>query len=353
MNYPMMTMSIATSSPPTFHRRHLDAETKRNIIAALLKRQPESSDRTIGKMVDSDHKTVAKVRAKLEDVGTIPHVETRTDSKGRKQPSKKPERQPTELEALRERAGKLGYKLRKRGDSYGLIPTDGEGTQSWGPIESTPSMLDIMEGKIASQIYSPCGARMEGANNSKVWLAANPGATMEDFEKALPPAPTGCDLESPEPAEQTALQPTDDADASAGKRKAESETAEPPIKVESLYSISHCLEQIQLSLSAAIKDLKHNDPQAVDVLFDKIEGCVARTRAVVAERTLTWEWSATLELWEANPKGGGYVVDRSGMIDLKTGEHKRDGYYRLVWWPADNDFEIVHIGDDFSSGRCS
>jgi hypothetical protein len=79
-------------------------------------------------------------------------------------------------------------------------------------------MLDIMEGKVAYQAYTHCGMRIDGMNNSQTWLAANPGATMEDFEKALPPAPTGCDLddESPEPAEQTPLsQPTDDADASA------------------------------------------------------------------------------------------------------------------------------------------
>jgi hypothetical protein len=41
----------------------------------------------------------------MEDVGKLPHVETRTDSKGRKQPSKKSE--PTELDALRERAASL------------------------------------------------------------------------------------------------------------------------------------------------------------------------------------------------------------------------------------------------------
>jgi hypothetical protein len=72
------------------HRRHLTAEDKRKIIADLLKLKPESSDRTIAKTVNVDNKTVAKVRTEMERREEIPHVETRTDSKGRKQPSSKP-----------------------------------------------------------------------------------------------------------------------------------------------------------------------------------------------------------------------------------------------------------------------
>jgi hypothetical protein len=102
------------------------------------------------------------------------------------------------LVALREHAAKIGYKLRKRGDSYGLIPIDGEGSETWGPLEGIPSMLAGMEGKIAWQMYTPCGMRIPGANNSKVWLPAHPGATMDDFEQALPPAPDGsCELDEP------------------------------------------------------------------------------------------------------------------------------------------------------------
>jgi hypothetical protein len=74
------------------HRRHLTAEQKRDVIAKLLKRDPEASDRKIAKSVNVDNKTVAKVRADLERREEIPHVETRADSKGRKQPSKKTER---------------------------------------------------------------------------------------------------------------------------------------------------------------------------------------------------------------------------------------------------------------------
>jgi hypothetical protein len=71
------------------HRRHLSAEQKRDLIAKLIKAQPEKSDRQIADTVKVDHKTVGAVRAEQEARGEIPHVETRTDSKGRKQPARK------------------------------------------------------------------------------------------------------------------------------------------------------------------------------------------------------------------------------------------------------------------------
>jgi hypothetical protein len=73
------------------HRRHLSAEDKRKVIAELLKRKPESSDRTIGQMVKADHKTVGAVRADLQSTGEISPVEKRVgaDGKARKQPAKR------------------------------------------------------------------------------------------------------------------------------------------------------------------------------------------------------------------------------------------------------------------------
>jgi hypothetical protein len=71
------------------HRRHLTAEQKRNVTAALLKAKPEASNVAIAKQVKADDKTVAKVRSELEGRSEIPNVKTRTDSKGRKQPAKK------------------------------------------------------------------------------------------------------------------------------------------------------------------------------------------------------------------------------------------------------------------------
>jgi hypothetical protein len=71
------------------HRRHLSQEQRRELIAKLLKAAPEKSDRQVAAVVQADHKTVGAVRADLEGRGEIPHVETRTDTKGREQPARK------------------------------------------------------------------------------------------------------------------------------------------------------------------------------------------------------------------------------------------------------------------------
>jgi len=62
------------------------------VIAKILKAKPEQSNRQIAKQVKVDHKTVGAIRAEGEGRGEIPHVEARTDTKGRKQPSAKPKK---------------------------------------------------------------------------------------------------------------------------------------------------------------------------------------------------------------------------------------------------------------------
>jgi ParB-like chromosome segregation protein Spo0J len=71
-------------------RRHLTDEARRELIAKLLEASPGKSDRQIAKIVKRDHKTVAAVRKQAEDVGRVPHVDKRTDTRGRAQPAKKP-----------------------------------------------------------------------------------------------------------------------------------------------------------------------------------------------------------------------------------------------------------------------
>jgi hypothetical protein len=71
------------------HRRHLTAEQRDELVEKVLKAKPEISDRAIAKQTKVDHKTVGKKRAKLVSRGEIPHVKTRTDTKGRKQPAAK------------------------------------------------------------------------------------------------------------------------------------------------------------------------------------------------------------------------------------------------------------------------
>jgi hypothetical protein len=108
------------------NRRHLTAEQKRELIAKLLKADPNKSDRQIGAMTKADNKTVAKVRREQERREEIPHVEARTDTKGREQPAKKPARKPApvergdvgpasngEVERLRARVGELENEKRR------------------------------------------------------------------------------------------------------------------------------------------------------------------------------------------------------------------------------------------------
>ena len=80
------------------HRRHLTTEQKRELIAKLIKAQPEKSNRQIAAAAKVDHKTVGAARADLERRGEIPHVEGRTDTKGRKQPARKQPRAPAKTD---------------------------------------------------------------------------------------------------------------------------------------------------------------------------------------------------------------------------------------------------------------
>jgi hypothetical protein len=70
-------------------RRHLDRETRTKIVEMLLKGDPTQSNRQVADTAKVDHKTVGAVREGMEERGEIPHVETRTDSTGRNQPSAK------------------------------------------------------------------------------------------------------------------------------------------------------------------------------------------------------------------------------------------------------------------------
>jgi hypothetical protein len=74
------------------HRRHLTATQRREIVAKILKAQPEKSDRQIAKQTNVDHKTVGAQRTKLEATGEIPRSATRTgaDGKTRKPSATKP-----------------------------------------------------------------------------------------------------------------------------------------------------------------------------------------------------------------------------------------------------------------------
>ena len=72
------------------HRNHFTAAEQRVLIAALLKAQPQKSNRQIAKEVGRSHPHVAAVRAELEKSGDVETVTTSIDTKGRRQPARKP-----------------------------------------------------------------------------------------------------------------------------------------------------------------------------------------------------------------------------------------------------------------------
>jgi len=101
-----MSVIVVTSDPIEFitsanvHRRHLMPGQKRDVVAALLKENPERSDRATAKIAGVDNKTVASIRDSMESREEIPHVDKVVDTKGRRQPTSKPKppaapREPT------------------------------------------------------------------------------------------------------------------------------------------------------------------------------------------------------------------------------------------------------------------
>jgi hypothetical protein len=80
---------IAYVISANLHRRHLTAEKKREVIAALLTAEPEKSDRAIAKEVNVSPTTVGTVRGRLEQAGDVPKLDTHRDTRGRQQPATK------------------------------------------------------------------------------------------------------------------------------------------------------------------------------------------------------------------------------------------------------------------------
>jgi ParB-like chromosome segregation protein Spo0J len=68
-------------------RRQLTQAQIRELIAWELRRQPQASDRGVGKRLGVDHKTVGGVRSRLEGIGEIPRCHARQTSDGRRYPS--------------------------------------------------------------------------------------------------------------------------------------------------------------------------------------------------------------------------------------------------------------------------
>jgi hypothetical protein len=74
------------------HRRHANLTTaeKRELIAQVLKESPELSNLQVSKLTKTSDKTVASERAALESRSEIRTSDTRTDTRGRRQPRSRP-----------------------------------------------------------------------------------------------------------------------------------------------------------------------------------------------------------------------------------------------------------------------
>ena len=71
------------------HRRDLTPKQRREVIAKLLKANPEKSNRQIAKELNDDHKKVGRVREKLESTGAMPQLAKTTGKDGKKRPARK------------------------------------------------------------------------------------------------------------------------------------------------------------------------------------------------------------------------------------------------------------------------
>ena len=87
------------------HRRHLNADQKRELAARLLKADPNRSNRAIAGDVKLDDKTVASMRQTLEASAEIPHIApTERVDAGRTQAGEEDCRYDAQQQAAGERA---------------------------------------------------------------------------------------------------------------------------------------------------------------------------------------------------------------------------------------------------------
>jgi hypothetical protein len=156
--------AIIGDDPLTFvisanlHRRHLTRKQKREVTAKLLKAQPEKSNRQIAKVAKVDDKTVGTVRAELEGRAEIPHVETRADTKGRKQPASKVK--PDELVTA---AAEIG------------IPESA--VKAHGP-QQAEAIRRIVQRKRKNRAKERIAAEMEGLANKLIELDLETARTL-------------------------------------------------------------------------------------------------------------------------------------------------------------------------------
>lgn len=125
------------------HRRHLTLWQKCNLITTLLKADPSKSDRQIAATVKASPTFVGKVRAGGEASGDVSTVDTRTDTRGRKQPAKK--RKPDDTVTVRTLAVPVTRSTVKVA-SVGYVQDRGDiGPSSGGELERLRARVSELE----------------------------------------------------------------------------------------------------------------------------------------------------------------------------------------------------------------
>ena len=182
------------------HRRHLTAEHRRELIVKLIGAMPEKSNRQIAKLVNASPTTVGTKRAEMEATGDVSKLDTRTDSKGRKQPARKTTTKPPPVseEVLQQRAAAaeriralMGGKTR---DDIGPVSND-EITRKDARIEELQAdkrRLEIENIGLRSEVEETKAVRKpegegEGSelgNLLRAWDRASQGA-REKFKARL------------------------------------------------------------------------------------------------------------------------------------------------------------------------
>jgi hypothetical protein len=145
-------------------RRHLTLEQKRDIVAALLKENPQRSDNATAKIATVSDKTVASVRRNIEGRSEIPNVSTRTDTAGRHQPAAKPPRSPskeTQIGALREQKPVIA-----RPPAAAQPPTD--------DVNALQALLLTLRGDPRRIADIPLDKRVTMARTCLAWLNLTP-----------------------------------------------------------------------------------------------------------------------------------------------------------------------------------
>jgi hypothetical protein len=113
-------------------RRHLTPEKRREIIAELLKLNPNQSNRQIGEQTKTSHTTVGAVRGELEATGQIGQLDKTTgaDGKTRKRKAGKPK-------------GKSGSSKRKETITYQEVVDARTAANAYSVLEE--NLLDALQ----------------------------------------------------------------------------------------------------------------------------------------------------------------------------------------------------------------